>query len=52
MSFLENLNKRKSYKRKAKRIARGGGSGKGFHTSSRGSKGQKSRSGGKPAIWF
>lgn len=52
MSFLENLHKRKSHKKKAKRIARGGGSGKGFHTSSRGSKGQNSRSGGKPAIWF
>lgn len=52
MSFLENINKRISSKRKAKRIARGAGSGKGFHTASRGAKGQKSRSGGKTPLWF
>ena len=52
MSFLESINKRISDKRKAKRIARGAGSGKGFHTSSRGAKGQKSRSGGKVPLWF
>ena len=33
-----------------KRLGRGGGSGKGFHTSSRGQKGQKSRS--KIHLWF
>lgn len=36
----------------SKRLGRGGGSGKGFHTSSRGVKGQKSRNGGQTALWF
>lgn len=35
--------------RRAKRVGRGYGSGKGGHTSGRGQKGQKSRSGYKPA---
>ncbi len=52
IKFLENLKKRSGALKKAKRIARGGGSGKGFHTATRGMKGQKSRTGGKPAIWF
>lgn len=38
----------KFVKRKAKRIGRGYGSTKGSHTSTRGSKGQKSRTGYKP----
>lgn len=37
-------------KRKKKRLGRGYGSGKGGHTASRGSKGQKAR--GKVKIWF
>lgn len=40
----------KTTKRKKKRVGRGYGSGKGGHTSSRGSKGQKARS--KVKIWF
>lgn len=36
----------------SKRVGRGGGSGKGFHTASRGVKGQKSRTGGGAALWF
>jgi large subunit ribosomal protein L15 len=35
-----------------KRIGRGIGSGKGGHTSSRGTKGQKSRVGSKIPLWF
>lgn len=35
-----------------KRIGRGGGSGKGFHTVGRGVKGQKSRVGAKVPLWF
>jgi large subunit ribosomal protein L15 len=35
-----------------KRVGRGGGSGKGFHTAGRGQKGQNSRNGGKRAQWF
>lgn len=52
MNILENLTKRISDVRPAKRIGRGLGSGKGFHTVGRGTKGQKARTGGKPAIWF
>lgn len=40
----------KTTTRKKKRLGRGGGSGKGFHTSTRGQKGQKSRS--SVASWF
>ena len=39
-------------KKPAKRVGRGGGSGKGFHTAGRGQKGQRSRTGGKVALWF
>lgn len=39
-------------KRSAKRVGRGYGSGKGGHTVGRGQKGQRSRSGGKIALWF
>jgi large subunit ribosomal protein L15 len=35
-----------------KRLGRGYGSGKGGHTSSRGTKGQKSRQGAKIPLWF
>ncbi|MDA1079372.1 MAG: 50S ribosomal protein L15 [bacterium] len=35
-----------------KRVGRGYGSGVGGHTSTRGQKGQKSRAGGKTALWF
>ncbi|MFH1611390.1 MAG: 50S ribosomal protein L15 [Patescibacteria group bacterium] len=42
---LHNLEKRKGAKTAGKRVGRGYGSGKGGHTSSRGQKGQKSRSG-------
>ncbi len=39
-------------KKSAKRVGRGYGSGKGGHTASRGQKGQRSRNGGKIALWF
>lgn len=42
---LNNLLKRQSEKRRAKRVGRGYGSGKGGHTVGRGSKGQKARAG-------
>lgn len=42
---LSNLHKIIGNKRPSKRIGRGGGSGKGFHTVGRGNKGQKARSG-------
>lgn len=48
---LSNLSKRK-VPQKSKRVGRGYGSGKGGHTSSRGNKGQKSRTGGKAKLWF
>ncbi|PIY80578.1 MAG: 50S ribosomal protein L15 [Candidatus Pacebacteria bacterium CG_4_10_14_0_8_um_filter_42_14] len=38
--------------RRKKRLGRGYGSGKGGHTSGRGTKGQKSRSGSKVPLWF
>ena len=46
--FLSNLPKTNS--RPAKRLGRGGGSGKGFHTVGRGQKGQKTR--GSIPVWF
>lgn len=49
---LENIPKRKNRTAKAKRIGRGYGSGVGGHTSTRGMKGQKSRSGHKSLIFF
>lgn len=42
---LSKLHKIIGNKRPSKRIGRGGGSGKGFHTVGRGNKGQKARSG-------
>lgn len=50
MSLIHNLDKITT--KKAKRIGRGYGSGKGGHTSSRGQKGQKSRVGSKIPLWF
>ncbi len=50
MSLISQLTKITS--KKAKRIGRGLGSGKGGHTSSRGAKGQKSRNGGQIPLWF
>ena len=50
MSLIHNLEKITD--RKAKRLGRGYGSGKGGHTSSRGQKGQKSRVGSKIPLWF
>jgi large subunit ribosomal protein L15 len=49
--MLENL-KRQSRVKAGKRVGRGYGSGKGGHTSGRGSKGQKSRSGHKSTLFF
>ncbi len=49
---LSNITKLKGTQRKAKRIGRGIGSGKGGHTSSRGQKGQKSRSGFNLPVGF
>ena len=48
MSFLTKLEKINT--RSAKRLGRGGGSGKGFHTVGRGQKGQKTR--GTIPVWF
>ena len=48
MSFLTKLEKINT--RSAKRLGRGGGSGKGFHTVGRGQKGQKTR--GTMPVWF
>lgn len=50
--YLESIPKRKNRKGQAKRIGRGYGSGVGGHTSTRGSKGQKSRSGHKSLVFF
>lgn len=52
MENLNNLSKLKSKNRPAKRVGRGAGSGKGFHTATFGSKGQNSRSGGKKSLGF
>ncbi len=50
MSILSLITK--ITKRGAKRLGRGYGSGKGGHTSSRGQKGQKARTGSKVPLWF
>lgn len=50
MSILSSI--KKITDRAAKRLGRGYGSGKGGHTSSRGQKGQKSRTGSKVPLWF
>ncbi len=50
MSLLNQLTKITT--KKAKRLGRGLGSGKGGHTSSRGAKGQLSRTGSNIPLWF
>ncbi len=50
MSILNQLQKITT--KSKKRLGRGYASGKGGHTSSKGMKGQKSRTGGKVALWF
>jgi len=50
MSILSLI--RKITDKQSKRLGRGYGSGKGGHTSSRGQKGQKSRTGSKVPLWF
>ena len=49
---LSNLKPAKGATKSRKRIARGVGSGYGGHSSTRGNKGQKSRSGASIPIWF
>lgn len=49
---LSNLNAPEPNKKKAKRIGRGQGSGRGGHTVGRGHNGQRSRSGFKEKFWF
>lgn len=49
---LSNLKPAAGSTRKRKRIARGVGSGYGGHSSTKGDKGQKSRSGAKIPAWF
>ncbi len=50
--YLENIPERNKRIKSGKRLGRGYGSGVGGHTSTRGSKGQKSRSGHKSLIFF
>ena len=49
---LSNLKPAKGATRSRKRIGRGVGSGYGGHSSTRGNKGQKSRSGASIPVWF
>ncbi len=49
---LNNLTKIKGNRRSAKRVGRGGGSGKGWHTTGRGQKGQKARTGYNIPVGF
>jgi len=49
---LDNLPKRESHKSKKTKLGRGIGSGHGGHTSTRGMKGQNSRTGGKVSVQF
>ena len=49
---LSNLKPAKGSTKKRKRIGRGVGSGYGGHSSTKGNKGQKSRSGAKIPVWF
>ena len=51
MITLSNLKNNPGSRKKPKRVGRGSGSGTG-KTCGRGQKGQKSRSGGKPHLWF
>ncbi len=50
--YLENIPKRINRTTSGKRLGRGYGSGVGGHTSTRGSKGQKSRAGHKSLVFF
>jgi len=50
--YLENIPKRTKRTMSGKRLGRGYGSGVGGHTSTRGSKGQKSRAGHKSLVFF
>lgn len=50
MSILNQLTKITT--KKAKRVGRGYGSGKGGHTCGKGQKGHNTRTGGKNPIWF
>lgn len=50
--YLENIPKRTNRTMKGKRLGRGYGSGVGGHTSTRGTKGQKSRAGHKSLVFF
>jgi len=50
--YLDSIPRRKNRIGKAKRLGRGYGSGVGGHTSTRGSKGQKSRAGHKSLLFF
>jgi large subunit ribosomal protein L15 len=49
---LHNLTPAEGATKKRKRIGRGVGSGYGGHSSTKGNKGQKSRSGGGAPVWF
>lgn len=49
---LSNLNAPKPNQKKAKRVGRGPGSGRGGHTVGKGHNGQRSRSGFKERFWF
>lgn len=49
---LSNLKPAEGSTKKKRRIARGVGSGKGGHSSTKGTKGQKSRSGARIPAWF
>jgi large subunit ribosomal protein L15 len=49
---LHNLTPAEGATKKRKRIGRGVGSGYGGHSSTKGNKGQKSRSGGGVPVWF
>lgn len=50
MSILSSLSRTNS--RSSKRVGRGYGSGKGSHTSGRGNKGHKARTGKTTPLWF
>ena len=52
MNLLSSLKIIKGSTKKAKRVGRGFGSGKGGHTSGKGHKGQKARTGGQVPSWF
>lgn len=49
---LSNLKPAEGATKKKKRLGRGVGSGRGGHSSTKGTKGQLSRSGGKIPMWF